>query len=141
MIHRKGRFLYEETSSFDEFVFENNSVEFSFTDENEGTSGEQVDHQIHNQDFDEGSDDEQESIAQIPRLRRSERKRCAPKRYGIDEDAGMAEEPVCHYAYNVCQIVEPTNIQDALTGEFKKEWKLAADSEYKSLQDNARLGS
>ena len=38
--------------------------------------------------------------------------------------------------YNVSQIAEPNTIEEALASEYSKEWKEAADSEYKSLMEN-----
>ena len=43
---------------------------------------------------------------------------------------------VDHAAFNVCQIKEPTTIEEALTSEHLKQWKEAADAEFKSLMDN-----
>jgi len=36
----------------------------------------------------------------------------------------------------VCQISEPRTIEEAVTGQYVKNWKEAADSEYKSLMEN-----
>ena len=36
---------------------------------------------------------------------------------------------ILHVAYNVCQIVEPKTMGDALASDHAKEWKAAADSE------------
>ena len=38
--------------------------------------------------------------------------------------------------YNVSQIAEPNTSEEALASEYSKEWKEAADSEYKSLMEN-----
>lgn len=46
-----------------------------------------------------------------------------PVRFGIDEY-------VYHAAYNVCQIVEPQTIAEALSSDYSNEWKTAVDSEY-----------
>ena len=43
---------------------------------------------------------------------------------------------VDHLAYNVCQIVEPKTIEEALDSEQATEWRAAAVSEYKSLMEN-----
>lgn len=66
---------------------------------------------------------------EIPR--RSERQRGPPVRYGYTEHADTAE--VDHVAYNVCQIIEPKTIQEALASKHAKHWKIATDSEYESL--------
>ena len=73
-----------------------------------------------------------ESQQQEPR--RSERQRKPPERYGSMEYADTAK--VDHVVYNVCQITEPKTIDEALFSEHAKEWKQAADSEYKSLMEN-----
>ena len=71
--------------------------------------------------------------------RRSERVKRPPIRYGYDEYADNAinsSESCHHVAYNVVEIDEPTNIQDALQSSYAEEWKAAADSEYNSLIEN-----
>ena len=68
--------------------------------------------------------------------RRSERQRRAPVRYGFEEYADRVTEEVHHVAYHVCEISEPKTIKEALSGDHAKEWKEAADSEYKSLLEN-----
>ncbi len=69
--------------------------------------------------------------------RRSDRPRRPLVRYGIDEYADMAvEDSVPHFAYNVCQIVEPQTMEEVLSSDQAKEWKEASDSEYESLMEN-----
>jgi len=70
--------------------------------------------------------------------RRSERQRRPPVRFGYDEfaDTVSAEYQVHHVAYNVCQIVELTTMEEALESDCAEEWKTAADAEYKSLIEN-----
>ena len=73
----------------------------------------------------------------VPVLRCSERQRKAPVRYGFDEYAGSTDElQVVHVAYKACQIPEPRTIDEALSSGFSKEWKEAADLEYKAMLDN-----
>ena len=69
---------------------------------------------------------------------RTERQRRPPVRYGQDEYADVAsvDDEVHHVAYHVCQINEPRTIEEALSGDCAKEWKAAADEEYKSLMEN-----
>ena len=62
-------------------------------------------------------------------LRRSDRVRKPCVRYGIDEYVDVA----CHIAFQATEIEEPSTIEEALTGNNSKEWKEAADSEYRSL--------
>lgn len=64
----------------------------------------------------------------------AQRDRRPPVRYGFDEFADMAGAD--HVACNVCQIKEPATIEEALTSEHGKQWKAAADSEFKSLITN-----
>jgi len=62
-----------------------------------------------------------------------------PIRYGVDEYAdtvsGGLEEQVDHVA-NVCQIIEPATMEEAITSDYADNWKKAADSEYESLMNN-----
>ena len=82
--------------------------------------------------------DRQTEVNQTEESRRSERQRQPPVRFGYDEyaDTMTVEHEVHHVAYNVCQIIEPRTMEEALTSEYSKEWKAAADSEYKSLMEN-----
>ena len=71
------------------------------------------------------------AVSSKDNLRCSERQRQPPIRYGVDEFADVAKEnEVCHSSYNVCQISEPQTIEEALKGNYAKEWKAAANSEY-----------
>ena len=65
------------------------------------------------------ADDQQE------RTGRAQRRKQAPTRFGYEEFAD-----VVHYALNV------TSLQEALESEDASRWKEAADSEFKSLEDN-----
>ena len=55
-----------------------------------------------------------------------------PIRYGINEFRNVAS----HVAYLPAKIDEPTTFECALNGDYSKEWKSAADSEYSSLMQN-----
>ena len=44
--------------------------------------------------------------------------------------------PFKHYAYNVKEIAEPETIEEALSSSHAREWKLATESEYRSLIEN-----
>ena len=69
--------------------------------------------------------------------RRSSRIRQPPVRFGVDEYADvLVEENVHHVVYQVCQIEEPTSMDEALKSKHAREWKIAADSEYQALIDN-----
>lgn len=69
-----------------------------------------------------------------------QRKRQPPVRYGQDEYADMAtvQDYVHHVAYNMytCQILQPKSLEETLTIEHAKQWKVAADSEYESIMKN-----
>ena len=43
---------------------------------------------------------------------------------------------IMYIAYNVWQITVPKTIEEALTSDYAKERKAAADSEYESLLEN-----
>jgi hypothetical protein len=79
---------------------------------------------------------ENEQSPQQPR--RSGRRKCPPVKYGIDEYADHVtdETEVQHVAYNVCQIPEPTTIEEAFKSRYANEWKQATDAEYQALIDN-----
>ena len=41
-----------------------------------------------------------------------------------------------HVAYHLCEVDEPTTIQEAKSSDHAAEWKVATDSEYNSLIEN-----
>ena len=57
-------------------------------------------------------------------------------RYGRDEYADIATIENHHMAYNAGLITEPKSLSEALTTDYAKKWKMAADLEYKSLMEN-----
>jgi len=62
-----------------------------------------------------------------------------PIRYGVDEYADTVscdKEQQADHVANVCQIVEPATMEEALSGNHANDWKRAADSEYESLIKN-----
>ena len=70
-------------------------------------------------------------------LRRSRRHRQPPVRYGLDQYADvLVEEKVHHVAYQMCQVQEPTSMDEALRSTHAQEWKMEANSEYQALIDN-----
>ena len=75
--------------------------------------------------------DEQPETELSEPLRRSQRVKRPPIRYGIDEFTNTAN--VTHVTYLAVKIEEPKTIDDALNGE---EWKMATDLEYSSLMEN-----
>ena len=55
-----------------------------------------------------------------------------PIRYGVDENADTA-----NYAVDeAIKVEEPVTIEDALSGNYSREWKSAADLEFSSLLEN-----
>ena len=69
-------------------------------------------------------------------IRRSERRRCPPVRYGCDEYVDLAaESEVRHVAY-LSQVSEPISLKEALQSKNARDWKQAADTEYNALVEN-----
>ena len=83
----------------------------------------------------EKEESEQETDEQSEPLRRSQRIRRPPVRYGIDEFTNTANV-TSHIAYQAVKIEEPNTIDDALNSDHAQEWKKAADLEYSSLMEN-----
>ena len=81
-------------------------------------------------------DEERQEPQKEKELRRSERTRKTPVRYGYDEYADTATYPVRHVAYHLSQVDEPSTIQEAKSSDHAAEWKLATDAEYNSLIEN-----
>ena len=69
-------------------------------------------------------------------LRRSERTRKTPVRYGYDEYADTATYRLRHVAYHLSEIDEPSTIQEAESSYHAAKWKVATDAEYNSLIEN-----
>ena len=70
-------------------------------------------------------------------LQRSRQHRQPPVRYGLDEYADISlEEKVHHVAYRVCQVQEPTLMEEALRSKHAQECKKAANFEYQALIEN-----
>ena len=76
---------------------------------------------------------EQSKETEPNELRRSERSRRPPVRYGLDEYASPSAQ---HLALKAYQLAEPQSMEEALASGLSKEWKQAADAEYKSFMDN-----
>ena len=68
-------------------------------------------------------------------LRRSERTRNPPIRYGYDEYADTATYHV-HVSYHISEVDEPSTIQEAKSSDHAAELKVADDAEYNSLIEN-----
>ncbi len=69
-------------------------------------------------------------------IRRSERHRCPPVRYGCDEYVDLAAESEVHHVAYLSQVSEPTSLKEALQSKNAREWKQAADIEYNALVEN-----
>ena len=83
-----------------------------------------------------------ESPSDVP-PRRSQRTVQRPDYYGYSESTDAATNEcadtatlVEHCAYSAQEIPEPATIDEALGSPHAKEWKLATDSEYRSLMEN-----
>ena len=92
-------------------------------EQSEPAEGEQV------QEEETGREDEQE-------IRHSQRVRRPVIRYGFDEYADVSTKQVQHLAYKASEIDEPTTFEEALSGNYSKEWEAAANAEYQSLLEN-----
>ena len=82
--------------------------------------------------------DEVAEVEAPQEIRKLSRARKQPVRYAYDEYAETASlVPRAHHvAYNVCQIDQPSSMEEAKTSCYAEEWIAAADSEYNSLIDN-----
>ena len=78
-------------------------------------------------------DEERQEPQEEKELRRSERTRKTPVRYGYDEYADTATCRVRHVAYHLSEVDEPSTIQEAKSSDHAPEWKVAMDAEYNSL--------
>ena len=69
-------------------------------------------------------------------VRRSQRVKKPVIRYGFDDYADISTAEAQHVAFKASEIDEPTTIEEALSGDYSKQWKTAADAEYQSLIEN-----
>ena len=129
----KGYRLLEEKSSK---VFIRRDVIFNETDFGQRTK--EVNTQQEKVEIEIKPEVEPDTQNESEEPRRSERQRQPPVRYGLDEyaDTAATTDDIHHVACHVGQIEEPKSIEEALSSEFAKEWKVAADSEYESLIEN-----
>ena len=81
-------------------------------------------------------DEERQEPQEEKELRRSERTRKTPVRYGYDEYADTATCRVRHVAYHLSEVDEPSTIQEAKSSDHAPEWKVATNAEYNSLIEN-----
>ena len=51
----------------------------------------------------------------------------------------MLQQGIQHLALNAYQVAKNKGMQEALASDLSKEWRQAADAEYKSLMDNKTL--
>ena len=95
------------------------------------------------QDADSTAKDEEE-VAETRRpetkeqqeLRRSERTRKAPIRYGYDEYADTTTYHVRHVSYHLSEVDKPSTIQEPKSRDHAAEWKVADNAKYNSLIEN-----
>ena len=78
----------------------------------------------------------QQDVPSDVQPRRSDRAHRRPVRFGIDEYADVATVENSVQPYNVCQIMEPKSMEEALSSDHAKEWKAATDSEVDSLLES-----
>ena len=76
-----------------------------------------------------------EEKTQEDTLRCTERHRRPPVQFGQDEFADLATTED-HLALAKSQIIEPQNMEEAISTEHSDKWIEAADAEYKSLMEN-----
>ena len=88
----------------------------------------------------EATSEEPDEVRQPEALQRPVRQIRPPVRYGVDEYDDTAsctlKDQAHHAVYNVSQILEPMNMEEAMSSDQAAEWKQAADSEYESLISN-----
>ena len=76
----------------------------------------------------EKEENDEENKEQLKPLRRSQRIKRPPVRYGIDEFTNTSNAA----NYQAAKIKEPKTIDDALNSDHSQEWKVAADFECSS---------
>ena len=138
----KGYRLFDETNrklyirrdvEFNENNFGETKVMTTEPDQN----GEETKQNAVTTTGDEEQEGETKKSKDMPQVaRQSERTRKAPVRYGYDEYADTSAHRVHHVAYHLCEVDEPTTLQEAMSSEHAAEWKIATDSEYNSLIEN-----
>ena len=138
----KGYRLFDETNrklyirrdvEFNENNFGQTKVMTTEPDQN----GEETKQNAVTTTGDEEQEGETKKSEDMPQVaRQSERTRKAPVRYGYDEYADTSTHRVHHVAYHLCEVDEPTTLQEAMSSEHAAEWKVATDSEYNSLIEN-----
>ena len=88
----------------------------------------------------EATSKEPDEVSQPEARRHPVRQIRPPVRYGVDEYVDTAsctlKDQAHHSVYNVSQILEPMNMEEAMASDQAAEWKQAADSEYESLISN-----
>ena len=80
----------------------------------------------------EETEQENTQEEQLQPVRHSQRVKKTPIRYGVDEYADTAN----YVVDEAIKVEEPVTIEEALSGNYCKEWKSAADLEYSSLLEN-----
>ena len=103
-----------------------NETDFGYSSTNPNTEAKEI-VEVNLTEIEEGRQEEDTP-------RHSARQRQPPVRYGLDEYADMATaaDHVHHFAYIVCQIVEPKTMQEALASDQAQKGKAAADLDKKA---------
>ena len=99
-------------------------LEVKTPEQSESIEEQQAQEESEEQQVQEESEEEQE-------VRRSQRVKKPVFRYGFGDFADVST--VQHVAFMASGIDEPTTIEEALGGDYSKQWKAAADAEYQSL--------
>ena len=81
----------------------------------------------------EESETQDDEVPVDTTVRKSNRIRRTPRRFGYDEYADTVT--VDHHA-NMCCLTEPITLKEAMVSPNAKEWQQAADLEYESLLEN-----
>ena len=114
-------FMKHKSEVFDKFK------EFEATTTNEvgkaiGTKTIQTNQNAVTTTGDEEQEGETKKSEDMPQVaRQSERTRKAPVRYGYDEYADTSTHRVHHVAYHLCEVDEPTTLQEAMSSEHAAE--------------------
>ena len=81
----------------------------------------------------EATSEEPDEVSQPEACQRPVQQIRPPVRYGVDEYVDTAsctlKDQAHHAVYNVSQILEPMNMEEAMASDQAAEWKQAADSE------------
>ena len=133
----KGYRLFDETN---QKLYIRRDVEFNESDFGQKsamtTEPDQKSMQLKQNADITAKDEERQEPQEEKELRRSERTRKTPARYGYDEYADTATCRVRHVPYHLSEVDEPSTMEEAKSSDHAPEWKVATDAEYNSLIEN-----